>query len=496
MCFRLKAAVLMLALALSTGRLGAEGADTRPAPPDAAAVRKAASEVDEVYRDQLAKAHDPESKAALARSILKLSADEAEPVARFALLNKSIDVAVQAGDIDTTVAALHEIGNVWNINSLKLRTTTLTELSRHLRSSASYTALSRRLQFEAENAIPAREYDAARELNDAAVAAARKGDDPTQSDDLAVQTSKIARILAAQTRLDPALNTLKTKPADPAANFAVGRFECFVEGDWESGLRKLARGTDAQIKSLAEKELATDSTIEDQASIADGWWDLSKREDELFRRQIQTHAAGLYRKAISGMSGLTKLRAQQRIDLATGRADLGAVSASTKVELLNLTNAHEAGQILTQVQRDYPNVLKNVKRATLLWYHNGSEYKHLGGLTTRMAGSVSPSPVTAQSRSFLFWGVSNQFDAAKYLVVFRAQCLTPGSDGKIATMDVYASGEGVASRSVDAKEFKPGQWSVLAIVATPAAPKKAECRMYTDEQLTLALDRVYVYQLQ
>ena len=471
------------------------GADTRPAPPDAAAVKKAAGEVDEVYSDQLAKAHDAESKAAIAKSILKSGVDETDPVAKFALLNKSIDVAVQAGDMDTAVAALDVIESIWNINSLKLRTTTFTELSRHLRNPASRTALSRRLLSEAGNAISSRQYDAARELNDVAVATARRGDDPTLTDQLAGQAREIARLIGARSRIDAAITTLKTTPDDPVANFAVGRFECFDEADWKTGLPKLALGTDARIKVLAEKEQTGLPTTADRVLVADGWWDLSKKEEEPHRSRIQAHAAELYRNAIPGMSGLAKLRAQQRVDVAMGQADVSGITGPTEIQVVNLTDAREAGEIVAQVERDYPDVLKDVKSATLAWYHDGGEYKHRGGPSMRMPGSFSLLPVTAQSNAFLFWGVSDQFKMEKYLVVLRAQSLAPADNGRIATMDVFSGGKSVAGRPVDAKEFKPGQWSVLPIIAAPTEAEKAECRMFTDAQHSLALDRVYVYEL-
>ena len=45
---------------------------------------------------------------------------------------------------------------------------------------------------------------------------------------------------------------LKKTPDDPKANEAVGRYNCFLKGDWQEGLPQLAAGADGQLKQLAE----------------------------------------------------------------------------------------------------------------------------------------------------------------------------------------------------------------------------------------------------
>ena len=62
---------------------------------------------------------------------------------------------------------------------------------------------------------------------------------------------------------------------DAAANLAVGKFYCFSKGDWEKGLPLLARGADAALKSVAEKEQANPNTAEERLGLADQWWQLA-----------------------------------------------------------------------------------------------------------------------------------------------------------------------------------------------------------------------------
>ena len=46
---------------------------------------------------------------------------------------------------------------------------------------------------------------------------------------------------------------LETTPDNPSACLVEGRYRCFYEGDWESGLPLLAKADDMQLSELAER---------------------------------------------------------------------------------------------------------------------------------------------------------------------------------------------------------------------------------------------------
>src|SRR5207237_9161055 len=50
---------------------------------------------------------------------------------------------------------------------------------------------------------------------------------------------------------------VKAGPNDAEANLSVGRYLCFVQGDWDRGLPMLAKGSHAALKALAGKDLTT-----------------------------------------------------------------------------------------------------------------------------------------------------------------------------------------------------------------------------------------------
>jgi hypothetical protein len=89
---------------------------------------------------------------------------------------------------------------------------------------------------------------------------------------------------------------LDKNPTEPAANLAAGRYECFVMGKWDTGVAKLALGSDAPLKDLAIKDLRGASTVEEQAAIGDGWWDVAESEQGLERDMLRLRAGFWYRQ--------------------------------------------------------------------------------------------------------------------------------------------------------------------------------------------------------
>jgi len=107
---------------------------------------------------------------------------------------------------------------------------------------------------------------------------------------------------------------------DPEAFEAVGRFHCFVRGDWTTGLPLLSKGKDAHLRELAEVELGKDldrgpkspltgATVDFGEDLApdvvrgDSWWSVaSKEKGPLEKRNIFNRATHWYRIAVGKVS--------------------------------------------------------------------------------------------------------------------------------------------------------------------------------------------------
>ena len=490
---------LCFVLVLTVVPVGAAGAGdvpaAKPAAPDAATVRRAGEVVQRVYQEELANARDPASKSALARKMIQVASDERDAGTKYALLSKAIDLGVQAGDADLVSNAVDQIDATWKIDASRLRARTLSELSRHLGTPEDRDAFVRRAEAAADAAAAAKEFSVASELIDIAAAAAQRADDPPLVKRLSARASEFAQMKSAEARVRAARATLEAKPSDVAANLAVGECECFIEGDWPAGLPKLARGNNTELRSLAALDLKGAAGAPAQLALADQWWQFSQHQEGMAKRQIQRHAIDLYRKADPNLSGLERVRAEQRISTARPSQEPSPTTLNSSIRVANVTNAREASNVIADVFGSNADVLKGVTQATLLLYHNGGDFQRAGGALARIAGCFSPAPATSDSHSFLFWGVHERWKPGKYLVVYRMAPLSPVGGGEVCNIDIYADGDGLARHTVAAHELPQGRWSVVPMILNVDEPKDADYRMYTSRKQTIALDRVYVYEL-
>ncbi|MCX5662583.1 MAG: hypothetical protein NTW19_23120 [Planctomycetota bacterium] len=301
--------VLIFALA---GRASGETVAERVPTPDTAAQREALKVALDVYKAEIAKAKRFEEKVAVSRKLLQAGNEtQNDPAGRYALYVLARDVAVDAGSIDGTLAALQAMAAGYAGDPLPAKIDALTRLT-----------TSDRLQTDAGPLYPA-----AAQLIDEAVAADRY-DIARRASALAMQVTAKDRALTAQATArvrearevetayaaaEKAQATLDKSPDDAAANLALGRFRCLYKGDWKAGLSQLALDNDAELKALATADLKGPAAPEAQATLADGWWAQSEKATGVVKRQLQFRAAKWYGDAAPRLTGLTKAKAEKRM---------------------------------------------------------------------------------------------------------------------------------------------------------------------------------------
>jgi formylglycine-generating enzyme required for sulfatase activity len=133
--------------------------------------------------------------------------------------------------------------------------------------------------------------------------------------ELAACAKEVAEASRSQAEIQAAQEKLKAAPNDPEACLAVGSWQCFQKGDWADGLKLLAKGSDAGLKSLAAMELATKpSTAQEKVARGNAWWDAAETATGKARAAMLAKAAGYYREAMPDLSGLEGLKVQKRLD--------------------------------------------------------------------------------------------------------------------------------------------------------------------------------------
>ncbi len=339
----------------------------RLVPPSAGEQKRLMGEIDEVYKPGEAK--DLTAKAELARKLLEDGRkDEGNPAEKFVLFRRAGEIACDTGEADLMLEAVDAIVAAgFDIRPVQVKSRLLKKLvSQNTLDSAAQLSVvgASCVKFAEEAAASGAVEEAldvlavaqnsmakpmtraqadlraakaamtrARTPADKAEREQKAGEAQAELDAVKSAQSALAKCaenlqLARRERaaLQAAQRRLETVPDDPEACLAVGRWYCFHQGDWDKGLKLLALGNDAALKSLASEELASKPTkAEDKVARGDAWWDLAEKATGKVKDAMRLRAGHWYQEALPDLApGLRKSRVEKRL----GRAAEGPSEAS------------------------------------------------------------------------------------------------------------------------------------------------------------------------
>lgn len=297
----------------------------------------------EVFAEQLGD-RSVAGRRKLTQSLLAQAAksSESSPVEQFVLLVAAVDSAVEAVNLPMAFTAVDQLAQTFNVEPLDMKTDIAASFRPGGRADAPGAATATENVMAvlalADQLVEVDAFQAAQRVCTTIQPIA-------SSAELRVQVQKRIRDLAATVqateRVAKDIQTLKSSPDDPAANLSLGKYKCFIRGEWEEGLRMLAKGSDAALKAIAAQELAAkNSTAQITLGLADSWWELGvKQSDAGARAAIAAHAAGLYQVSLEAATGLRKAQVEKRI------ADAGKVPAIASAKPAGAVQGAKAGVI-------------------------------------------------------------------------------------------------------------------------------------------------------
>lgn len=272
----------------------------KAAVPNQAAQAASMKSIQDIYRDDIKRATTPELKIELAKKLraAALGTDN-DPAGRYVLFKMASDLAAAGGDLDTATDTIDKVAETFNVDPLDAKAEMLIALSKQSQHPDSCSA---KLNELADAAVAADRYDLAKK----SVVAALAVKDPAARKQTAAHQREINEIEAESHRIKTALETLKTSPDDPDANLAVGKFNCLVKGNFDSGLPQLAKGSDKTLAELAKLDLSKPIDIAQRLKVADGWWETGKRPARL-------RAKAMYEEMRTTATGLALVKIEKRL---------------------------------------------------------------------------------------------------------------------------------------------------------------------------------------
>jgi hypothetical protein len=245
----------------------------------------------------------------------------ADSVGRFVALELSRKIAAQAGDVDTALTAAEQTAGAFDVDSLAIRAEALTATSRLALEEDDNETVVRLATELSEEALKQDKFALADQLVEAALAAARRLRDPMRIAEAMAVKRKIDSAEVIYDRVLDAVELLDTTADDPQSNLTVGSYYCFVKRRWEDGLPMLARGSNARLAHVAQCELVSPQSSEEQVAMADRWWNLAESGGR-FEEAMRDRAAYWYALALPNLpAGIQRVKAELRVQQTNSSAE-------------------------------------------------------------------------------------------------------------------------------------------------------------------------------
>ncbi len=290
-----------------------DAAEQKRPVPDAAEQKEQETLIRKIFKDEYAKT-GPGDKKALAKKLLKQANETKDDItARFVLLRETRDLAAEGNDSDTSIEAIDLMAAEYQIEPFPMKTAALVVAGKAARSAEDLKRVAATYLKLAEDAMAADEYQLAAQSAGRASVLGKAAKFTPLVVRAEARSKEIAEVKAKFEGVKKAREVLASNADDPAANTTVGQYTCIAKGEWAAGLPLLAKGTEGRLRELARADLSGPTVAGEQLSIADGWWDLAQRERGKPQEHLRQRALYWYEQAEPQLTGLQKVKVNQRL---------------------------------------------------------------------------------------------------------------------------------------------------------------------------------------
>ena len=306
--------ILLVAAAMLAGAAAALAQEKKPLP-DAAAQKHARELLRDLYGQEREAAKTSAEKTELAKKLLDQAAKtQDDPASHFVLLQTAKDVAADAGDAETALEAVGQIVRAYQVDPIEMQLDCVQALAKAAKLSSQRVALAEQAFALVDEAVAEDKFEAAARFAEIARDSALRARKYALSKEIATRMKEVEELRGAHAEYRNAIARLEENPTDPDANLTAGRYLCLAKGDWDRGIPMLALGSDAALKAVAAKDLKGATTPEARAALADNWWELAQTKEGEEKHALLLRAGEWYEEARPEVTGLAKVRLQNRLD--------------------------------------------------------------------------------------------------------------------------------------------------------------------------------------
>jgi hypothetical protein len=284
--------------------------------PDQASLARSERTIKELFKSDYAKKF-PSEMLQLANNLVSQAQEtKDDPASRYVLYREASYLAARAGEFAGALAVLDELGREFETDIAPLKIAAL-KLAAEKGPSGNSGPFNNRYFAEAAlfvfpDAIASSDPQIANELLSLSEAAAKAAANEPLTEQVKARRADLAEVLKQFEQFRGGQAKLITRVDDPIASLAVGRYLCFIKGDWKQGLPLLNQCSDEKLRSAAARDLGKPTDPSAQLLLADDWFEMADSQIRAAKRQICGRAAHWYREAAPKVTGISYTKARDR----------------------------------------------------------------------------------------------------------------------------------------------------------------------------------------
>lgn len=287
--------------------------------------------IEQLFGEQLVRAKQNQTQAELSNDFLKKSLVMSDDAAgTYALQNAAIDLAIDSGDFMLFQTVLDQHASTFEVDLYQVNRDGLLEFSRRNdvdEDTASQMAFVRRALVAIQEGLKRNDFEGVGRIASALprVEEERRGfrRANVRGGKRDASAEKLVRLL--QTQLSSAnkqyeqaaekVAEYRKNPSDAELASALGRFYCFLKGDWAMGLPLVINGTSEKLSRVAKRDLEGANGAEEFLALGDMWWALSEGLPAgIYRQGTRDRAGYWYEQSLEVMpESLDRLHVQARV---------------------------------------------------------------------------------------------------------------------------------------------------------------------------------------
>jgi hypothetical protein len=287
----------------------------------------------------------------------------------------ALDRSIQAMDGQGALEIVDELAKRFKTDHISMKAEALDNLSKKMRVPSQQHWLAEQTNILLDDASEAEMFALAVDLAKKSLTCASASHDAELIQQAKNRIQEANINLALFSEYQSALDALVKSPDDPSAHLASGVYDCYVLGDWKTGLRHFLQCGDAELQSLATRELQTPTQ---QAvacmALADAWWDAAQSAEST-KRIVMLRRAGFWYKRLQKepLAELDNAKIAKRLESLSGE-DRKSSSAASATRFIRIFGR--------------PFSLMNEKGELVGWNTNRCHFNYVKGAIDLRSGDL------------------------------------------------------------------------------------------------------------